>query len=81
MNDGSSIVGNLPPLEALVASGGVPSLLVSVKSKSGSGILNQVDYVVRVAADGGVAPAEPPKTLGETIRVRYRAIYLFLHKA
>jgi hypothetical protein len=40
-----------------------------------------VDYVVRVAADGGVAPAEPAKTSGETIRVRYRAIYLFLHKA
>ena len=81
MNDGSSIVGNLPPLEALGASKGVPWLLVSVKSKSGFGILNQVDYVVRVAADGGVAPAEPPKTGGETIRVRYRAIYLFLHKA
>ena len=81
MNDGSSIVGNLPPLETSVASKGVPSLLVSVKSKSGSGVLNQVDYVVRVAADGGVVPAEPPKTGGETIRVRYRAIYLFLHKA
>jgi hypothetical protein len=51
MNDGSSIVGNLPPLEALVTSKGVPWLLVSVKSKSGSGILNQVDYVMRVAAD------------------------------
>jgi urocanate hydratase len=81
MNDGSSIVGNLPPLKTLVASKGVPWLLVSVKSKGGSGILNQVDYVVRVAADGGVAPAEPPKTRGETSRVRYRAIYLFLHKA
>ncbi|HYY30939.1 MAG TPA: DUF3455 domain-containing protein, partial [Chthoniobacterales bacterium] len=74
-------VGNQPPLEAVVASKGVPWLLVSVKLKSGSGILDQVDYVVRVAADGGVAPTEPPKTGGETIRVRYRAIYLFLHKA
>ena len=81
MNDGSSIVGHLPPLEALATSKGVLWLLVSVKSKSGSGILNQVDYVMRVAADGGVVPAEPPKTGGETIRVRYCAIYLFLHKA
>ncbi|HYZ73882.1 MAG TPA: DUF3455 domain-containing protein [Chthoniobacterales bacterium] len=81
MDDGSSIVGNLPPLDTVVASKGVPWLLLSVKSKSGSGILNQVDYVVRVAADGGIAPAEPPKTGGEIIRVRYRAIYLFLHKA
>ena len=81
MNDGSSIVGNQPPLEAVVASKGVPWLLVSVKLKSGSGILNQVDYVVRVAADGGVAPAEPPKTRGATIRIRYRAIYVFLHQA
>jgi hypothetical protein len=30
---------------------------------------------------GGVVPAEPPKTGGETMRVRYGAIYLFLHKA
>ena len=80
MNDGSSIVGNLPPLEDLVASKGIPWLLISVKSKTGSGILNQVDYVVRIAVDGGVSPGEPPKTDGETVRVRYRAIYLFLHK-
>jgi hypothetical protein len=81
MNDGSSIVGNPPPVEELVASKSVPWLLLSVKSKSGSGILNRVDYVMRVAVDGGVSPAEPPKTDGETVRVRYHAIYLFLHKA
>ncbi|MBV8588243.1 MAG: DUF3455 domain-containing protein [Verrucomicrobia bacterium] len=80
MNDGSSIVGNLPPLEDLDASKGVPWLLVSVKTKSGSGILNRVDYVLRVAVEGGVSPAEPPQRDGETVSVRYRAIYLFLHK-
>ena len=80
MNDGSSIVGNLPPLEDSTASKGVPWLLLSVKSKSGSGILNQVDYVMRIAVDGGVSPVEPPQRDGETVRVRYRAIYLFLHK-
>jgi hypothetical protein len=55
-------------------------LLLAVKSKSGSGILDTVDYVIRVATEGGAAPAEPPKAEGETVKVKYHAIYLFLHK-
>jgi hypothetical protein len=54
--------------------------LVAVKARSGSGILDKVDYVMRVATEGGVAPAEPPKTQGETAKEKYHAIYLFLHK-
>jgi Protein of unknown function (DUF3455) len=80
LNDGSSIVGNLPPLKNLPARGSIPWLLVAVKSKSGSGILDKVDYVMRVSTDGGVAPAEAPKAEGETVKVKYHAIYLFLHK-
>ena len=80
LNDGSSIVASLPPLKNLTAPKSVPWLLVAVKSKSGSGILEKVDYVMRVATDGGVAPAEPPKAEGETVKVKYQAIYLFLHK-
>jgi uncharacterized protein DUF3455 len=81
LNDGSSIVGNLPPLKKVEAPGSIPWLLVAVKSKSGSGLLDKVDYVMRVATDGGAAPAEPPKAEGETVKVKYHAIYLFLHKA
>ena len=81
LNDGSSIVGSVPALKNLAASAGIPWLLVAVKSKSGSGVLDQVDYVMRVATDGGVAPVEPPKANGETVKVKYHALYLFLHKA
>jgi hypothetical protein len=51
-----------------------------VKARSGSGTLDKVDYVMRVATEGGVAPAEPPKTQDETAKAKYHAIYLFLHK-
>ena len=80
LNDSSSIVGTVPPLKNLAAPAGIPWLLVAVKSKSGSGTLDKVDYVMRVATEGGVAPAEPPKTQDETAKAKYHAIYLFLHK-
>ena len=56
-----SIVGSLPPLENVATPGNIPWLLVAVKSKSGSGTLDKVDYVMRVATDGGIAPTEPPR--------------------
>jgi Protein of unknown function (DUF3455) len=56
-------------------------LLLAVKSKTGSGILEKVDYVVRVATEGGAAPADPPQAEGQIVKVKYQAIYLFLHKA
>jgi uncharacterized protein DUF3455 len=80
LNDGSSIVGSVPALKNSATSAGVPWLLVAVKSKSGTGILNQVDYVMRIATEGGVAPVEPPKAEGETAKIKYHAVYLFLHK-
>jgi Protein of unknown function (DUF3455) len=79
-NDGSSIVGSLPPLKNVPVSGTIPWLLLAVKSKIGSGLLDQVDYVMRIATAGGAAPAEPPKAEGETTKVNYHAIYLFLKK-
>jgi hypothetical protein len=80
LNDSSSIVGSVPPIKNLTAPSGIPWLLVAVKARSGSGILDKVDYVMRVATEGGGAPVEPPKTLGETAQAKYHAIYLFLHK-
>jgi hypothetical protein len=78
LNDGSSIVGSVPPLKSVATPKSIPWLLVAVKSKNGSGLLEQVDYVMRVATEGGAAPAEPPKGEGETVKVKYHAIYLFL---
>jgi hypothetical protein len=80
LNDGSSIVGSLPPLESVAVPGSIPWLLVAVKSKSGSGTLDKVGYVMRVATDGGLAPTEPPTAEGATLKVKYHAIYIFLRK-
>jgi hypothetical protein len=80
LNDGSSILGSLPPLKNVAASGSIPWLLIAVKSKSGSGTLDNVDYVLRVATDGGLAPTEPPKVEGATAKVKYYAIYIFLRR-
>jgi hypothetical protein len=80
LNDSSSIVGSVPPLKNLAAPASIPWLLIAVKTRSGSGILDKVDYVMRVATEGGAAPAEPPKTQGETAQAKYHAIYLFLKK-
>jgi hypothetical protein len=78
LNDGGSIVGSLPPLNNVASPGTIPWLLIAVKSKSGSGTLDKVDYVMRVATEGGVAPAEAPQTEGATVKVKYHAIYIFL---
>ncbi len=80
LNDGSSVVGSVPALKNLVAPKSIPWLLVAVKSRSGSGILDKVDYVMRVATEDGAAPVEPPKAESETVKVKYHAIYMFLHK-
>jgi hypothetical protein len=81
-NDGSAIVGALPPLKTWTShdSKNIPWLLVAVKSRSGTGLLDKIDYVVRISTEGGIPPNELPKTEHETARVKYRAIYLFLQK-
>ncbi|MBV9107500.1 MAG: DUF3455 domain-containing protein [Verrucomicrobia bacterium] len=80
LNDGSAIVGSLPPLKNVAAPGSISWLLLAVKAKSGSGTLDKVDYVMRVATDGGLAPADLPTAEGETVKVKYHAIYIFLRK-
>lgn len=81
LTDGSSIVGNSPPIKNIAAPGNIPWLLVAVKSRNGSGILDKADYVMRIATEGGAAPTEPPKAEGETTNIKYRAIYLFVRKS
>lgn len=82
LNDGSQLVGSLPPLKTVKApeGGNIPWLLVAAKSRPEAGLLSKIDYVVRIATSGGVAPEEAPKSQADTAKVRYRAIYLFLQK-
>ena len=39
----------------------IPWLLVAAKSRSDAGLLSKIDYVVRIATSGGVAPEEAPQ--------------------
>jgi Protein of unknown function (DUF3455) len=82
LNDGSQVVGSLPPLKTVKApeSGNIPWLLVAAKSRPDAGLLSKIDYVVRIATSGGVAPEEAPKSQADIAKVKYRAIYLFLEK-
>src|SRR5215471_7791648 len=43
LNDGSSIVGSVPPIKSVTAPESIPWLLIAVKSKSGSGGLDNID--------------------------------------
>jgi hypothetical protein len=82
LNDGSQLVGNLPPLKTAIAPDGrdIPWLLVAAKTRSEAGFLSTVDYVARIATSGGVAPEVAPRGPSDTARVEYQAIYLFLRK-
>ena len=77
-DDGSQVTGALAEKVDAPGANGIPWLLLSVKSKSGSGVLSGVDYVLRVETRGGAAPSEPPSREGETQAMAYRALYLFL---
>lgn len=77
-NDGSQVVGTVAEKVEAPAANAVPWLLLTVKSKSGSGVLSGVDFVLRVETVGGSAPPEAPLHQGESKPVPYRALYLFL---
>ncbi|MGD9896395.1 MAG: DUF3455 domain-containing protein [Candidatus Methylacidiphilaceae bacterium] len=80
--DGSRIVGSAPPLaQAAGSPAAIPWLLIEVRGTGAPGILSGVTYVLRVGTAGGTAPARPPSSAGETVRVPYKAIYLFLAPA
>src|SRR5260370_14836661 len=80
LNDGSGIVGSLPPLKNVSAPGSIPWLLVAVKSKSGSGTLDKVDFLMPLATDRRPAPTQPPIAHTPPLRGKYHAIYIFLRK-
>jgi hypothetical protein len=79
-NDGSQVAGAVVEKVDAPKRDGIPWVLLTVKSKTGSGVLSDVDYVLRVGTAGGNPPAEAPSHEGETRQVPYHACYLFLKK-
>jgi hypothetical protein len=48
--------------------------------KAPTGIFSDVSYIQRIATKGGKAPAILPTTAGETVDVKYTAVYRFTKK-
>ena len=79
-NDGSKVVGELPPKKAdAPRPGAVPWLLLKAKTNEGTGTFARVTYIQRVDTEGGVAPAAGCDQAHVTTeaRVDYRANYYF----
>ena len=55
----------------------IPWLLLEAVSTNGPGIFSSVTYVQRVNTTGGLAPAGPGSSVGETVRIPYTAEYYF----
>ena len=59
----------------------VPWLLLMPKAgTTPTGIFADVDYIQRIATQGGTAPTTPPASIDETTDVKYTAIYRFTKK-
>jgi len=78
-NDGSTVVGQLLNRSPSPDAGAIPWLVVQAKSHSGSGLMANVQYVIRMRTRGGVAPATgcDAAHAGSEVRVPYSAVYLF----
>lgn len=79
-NDGSKVVGELPPKKAdAPRPGAVPWLLLKAKTHEGTGTFAKVTYIQRVDTGGGVPPAAGCDQAHVTTeaRVDYRANYYF----
>ena len=76
---GGKIVG-AAKANAPGAAGSIPWLLLDVKSSEGSSVFTQAKGVLRIATNGGVAPAQgcDETHSGQEARVPYTATYVFL---
>lgn len=80
LEDGSRIVGQAKASSPSPTAGAIPWLLLTVKSRSGTGGLDPVDAVQRLSTVGGVAPPAQDcvaAASARTVRVDYSADYLF----
>src|SRR5215217_2625544 len=55
-------------------------LLMPKAGTTPTGIFTNVVYIQRIATKGGKAPATPPTHAGETVAVKYKAVYRFTKK-
>ena len=55
----------------------IPWLLLEADSTQGPGIFSAVTYIQRVNTTGGLAPAGPGSSIGETVQIPYTAEYYF----
>jgi hypothetical protein len=55
-------------------------LLMTKVGTTPTGVFAEVDYIQRIATEGGKAPATAPKSAKETVDVPYTAIYRFSKK-
>lgn len=54
--------------------------LMPKTGKTPTGVFANVSYIQRIATKGGKAPATLPASAGETINVKYTAVYRFIKK-
>lgn len=77
--DGSSVVGEVRAKDPGPLPTAIPWLLLSAKSRAGTGLYTPTLSIQRVATEGGVAPSAPCTSArrNETVRVPYTASYFF----
>ncbi len=78
-NDGSKVTATQLAV-APAGAGNLPYQLVKANPAMGSGAMQGVSYIQRVALQGGVAPADKPcteATKGQKAMVKYQADYIF----
>ena len=77
-NDGSKLTG-LQLAIAPASPGSIPLQLVKANAAMGTGVMQGVSHIQRVATQGGVAPAAPctGNTTGRREVVSYQADYIF----
>ncbi len=81
-NDGSKVTATQVAV-APAGSGNIPFQLVKANPAVGSGAMNGVTYIQRVATNGGIAPASMcgAGNVGSKENVKYQADYIFWKSA
>lgn len=60
----------------------IPWLLLMPKTgKTATGIFANVDYIQRIATEGGKAPETPPASITDSVDMPYTAVYRFTKKS
>ncbi|MEO5859021.1 MAG: DUF3455 domain-containing protein [Pyrinomonadaceae bacterium] len=81
-NSGSRVVGDLPPLAAIVDTESIPWLRLGAVAELtyGPGVLANTTFIHRVNTVGGKAPKFAGTVIGQVARVPYTADYFFYRK-